>query len=131
MQTLEFILKPKSKLPTRDVNSVTAELYAYILKQGKEEVEMILPGSNIKIELGVVAKIGTAFIGLIFNTAQQKNLNVNFVENFNVITSYDRDYLSVNIVNRGTQPYTIFHGQHIANLVIIPSFVPTIQKTNI
>jgi dUTPase len=131
MQTLEFLLKPNAKLPTADTNSTSIELYAYIIKNGETTVEMILPGSTILLDLGVATRIGTAFIGLLFNTPTQKSLSVNFTENFSVITSYDRDFLSVNITNNGTGPYTIFHNQHIANLVIVPSFIPSIQRTNI
>jgi len=131
MQTLDFFIKPTAKLPTRSSNSVNIQLYAHIIKHEESSVEMILPGSSIKIDLGVSPRIASAYIGLLFNTAVQKALSVNFVENFGIITAEDRDFLSVNIVNNGTGPYTIFHNQHIANLVIIPSFIPSIQRTNI
>ena len=131
MQTLDFFIKNTARLPTRSSDSVTIQLYAHIIKHEESSVEMILPGASIKIDLGVAPRIASAYIGLLFNTAAQKALSVNFVENFGIITAEDRDFLSANITNNGTGPYTIFHSQHIANLVIVPSFIPTIQRTNI
>jgi dUTPase len=131
MQTLDFFTKATAKLPDRSSNSVSIELYANIVKHGESSVELIMPGASLSIDTGVSPRIASAFIGLVFNTRTQRQVGVNFSENFNVITAEDREFLVIKVTNNGSGPYTIFHNQHIANLVIIPSFIPTIQRTNI
>jgi dUTPase len=130
MQSLSFFTKTTAKLPTKNNNDLNIHLYANIIKNNEKSKEIILPKDYIEIDLGIATKIASSYIGLLYNTRSQKLQSINFIENFNIITSEDTDFLSVKLINYGIKPYTVFHNQYIANLIIIPSVIPIVQQIN-
>ena len=126
MYEIEFILKDTAKLPVRDSESVAINLFANI--QQDTGYITIQPGLTSYIDTGVIAKIASSYIGLIINSNKYVDNGLLLNNPTTIITSANRDFIEIKLRNNGVNPYTIFHGEQIAQLLILQSFLPIIKQ---
>jgi len=125
MYEIEFILKETAKIPTRQPESVGIDLFANIDNGGFIVVQ---PGLSASIDTGVIAKIASSYVGLLVNSNRYVDNGLLLNNPTTIITSANRDFIQITLRNSGTNPYTIFHGESIAQLLILQSFLPIIKQ---
>ena len=119
-------LKESAVLPVRATEgSAGADLCACL-----DCTVEILPGETAKIPTGIAIDIGSCDkVALVFG---RSGLGINHgIAPANCVGVIDSDYrgeIIVGLKNSSGKPYSIHHGDRIAQLVIMPVFTPKIEE---
>jgi dUTP pyrophosphatase len=117
---LECLLSPGAKLPVRAHDSdAGADLHAYFGEYAQETSVTILPGEQMLVDTGVAMKIPGGYGGFVGPRSSQRTKRITGWGD-GVIDSDYRGTVKVIIANMGHQPYSINHGDRIAQIVISP-----------
>ena len=109
-----LVSSPGARLPERaHPADAGADLFSY------EEVE-IYSGEQKLVDTGIAIKIPRGFGGFIYNRSSQGKKGITIPHSVGVIDSDYRGNLKVLLKNIGEDPYKIFVGDRIAQLVIMP-----------
>ena len=117
-------LHPNAILPTYgSACAAGADLYACL-----EEAVSILPGQTVKIPTGLAMEIPEGYVGLI---KSKSGLNVKHgLTAEGVIDAHYTGSIRVKIYNHTSQSYRFKAGDKIAQLVIVPCLLPTLELVN-
>lgn len=114
-------LKPGAKLPTYgSAEAAGADLYACL-----DEDLTIAPGQSAFVPTGLAMEIPKGCAGLIYarsGLACKKGLAP--ANKVGVVDSDYRGEFMIVLLNHGTEPQTVRHGDRIAQLVITPVLTP-------
>lgn len=122
------ILDPRAKVPTQATTGSSGyDLYA-LLEEGISGIT-IAPGQTVKIGTGISINIqNPSFGGFIFPRSGLGHKHGIVLGNLTgVIDSDYQNELMVSVWNRSQVPYSIQHGDRIAQLVILPVFHANFQ----
>lgn len=114
-------LRPNAILPTfGSQEAAGADLYACL-----EEAITIAPGETAFVPTGLAMALPKGTVGLVYarsGLACKRGLAP--ANKVGVIDSDYRGEFMVALLNHGTQPQTIAHGERIAQLVLTPILIP-------
>ena len=118
-------LRPKAVIPTYgSALAAGADLYACL-----EDPVTIEPGKTVLIPTGLAMEIPVGYAGLIY---ARSGLSVKRgLAPANKVGVIDADYrgeFMVALLNHGSEPQTVAHGERIAQLVITPVFTPGFRE---
>ena len=115
---LPCLVEDKAFLPKRaNPNDAGADLMSV------EDLE-IYPGEQKLVGTGVATKIPQGYAGFVFNRSSQGKKGITIPHSVGVIDSDYRGEIKVLLKNISEDPYKISRGDRIAQLVIIPVFLP-------
>lgn len=121
-------LYENATLPKRATEgSAGYDLFACI-----NEPVTILPHETLKVSAGVAIELeSNQYVALVYcrSGLATKNM-ISLINCVGVIDSDYRGELLIPLVNHSDIPYTINHGDRIAQLVISPVFTPTITEVD-
>ncbi len=128
MKLLIQKLSEKAILPTRGTNGAAGlDLYACL-----DEPETIPPGGRAFIPTGVAVAVPEGYVGLM---AVRSSIGVkrklSMPNGVGVIDSDYRGSLCVALWNTGDAPTTILPGDRIAQILILPVAVPTLELVEV
>ena len=118
-------LQDKAILPTYGSKAAAgADLYACI-----DEDVTIAAGQTVMIPTGLAMEIPDGCAGLVFaRSSLGTKRGLAPANKVGVIDSDYRGQIYVALHNHGTQAQTIFHGDRIAQLLIMPVFTPGFEE---
>jgi dUTP pyrophosphatase len=109
---IQCFVSPGAKLPQRaHANDAGADLFS------NEHCE-INPDEQILVDTGIAVKIPQGFAGFIYNRSSQGKKGITIPHSVGVIDSDYRGNLKVLLKNTSLEPYKVFIGDRIAQLVI-------------
>lgn len=121
-------LRPQARLPQRQ----TSGSAGYDLHACLDSAVTILPGQRDVIPTGIAVELpGDDCVGLVFG---RSGLGVKYgIMPSNAVGVIDSDYrgeIQVALSNFSLEPYTVFPGDRIAQLVIVPCYTPRIEEVS-
>ncbi len=127
MDLLVKKLKPTASLPKRATNGSAG----FDLVTCTEKDIVVKPGEIVKVPTGIaVAPQDDDVVLLIYSRSSlATKYGICLANSVGVVDSDYRGEIIVPILNLGTMPYTIKHGERIAQLVISPVIIPRVLET--
>ncbi|MEG0752004.1 MAG: dUTP diphosphatase [Oscillospiraceae bacterium] len=110
------LMRDGARLPFRASSGAAAcDLFAYV-----DGDMTIAPGEFVRIPTGIAIELPrTDLVALVFSrSGQGLRHGVSLVNSVGVIDSDFRGEIEVGIINHGALPYTVSHGDRIAQLMI-------------
>lgn len=114
-------LRPNARLPLR----ASAGAAAYDLYAAIDGETVILPGQFANIPIGIAIEPGAVnAVALVFSrSGHGVKHGVSLINSVGVVDSDYRGEIQVGLINHGTQPFSVFPGDRIAQLMLV-HFVP-------
>lgn len=118
-------LHPKATLPTYgSAEAAGADLYACL-----EEPVTVLPGETAWIGTGIALEVPVGCAGLVYaRSGMAAKRGLAPANKVGVVDSDYRGEIKVVLLNHGTQPQTVTHGERIAQFVITPVLTPAYEE---
>ncbi len=115
---------PKATLPYRGTPySAGLDLCACL-----EQPHTLMPGEIAVIPTGIAMEIPCGQVGLVFaRSGLGIKHGVALANGVGVIDSDYRGEIKIGLINQGASPYTIAHGERIAQLAVMPVSFPDIE----
>lgn len=115
---------PNNPLPTYATpGSAGLDLYACL-----ENEQLILPGQTTKIPTGISMELpGPGVVALICaRSGLAAKYGISLTNAVGVIDSDYRGEIQVLLINHGTEPFTVHHGDRIAQMLFVPVYMAKI-----
>lgn len=118
-------LHPSAKLPTYgSVEAAGADLYACL-----DEPVTVQPGETAWIATGIALEVPVGCAGLVYaRSGMAAKRGLAPANKVGVVDSDYRGEVKVVLLNHGTQPQTVEHGERIAQFVITPVLTPIYEE---
>ena len=118
-------LHPAAMLPTYgSTEAAGADLYACL-----EEPVTILPGETAWIGTGIALEVPVGCAGLVYaRSGMAAKRGLAPANKVGVVDSDYRGEIKVVLLNHGTEPQTVTHGERIAQFVITPVLTPAYEE---
>ncbi len=118
-------LNPNATLPTYgSAEAAGADLYACL-----ESPVTILPGETAWIGTGIALEVPVGCAGLVYaRSGMATKRGLAPANKVGVVDSDYRGEIKVVLLNHGTQPQTVIHGERIAQFVITPVLTPAYEE---
>ena len=120
-------LRENAILPTHGT-ALAAGVDLYALLPDGQESAAVAPQGKYLFPTGIAVEIPEGYVGLVF--ARSGIATKRQLAPANCVGVIDSDYrgeLKIGLVNLSSEPYTISDGERVAQLVIAPVIVPTIE----
>ena len=118
-------LSENAKLPTYgSLEAAGADLYACL-----EEPVTILPGETAWIGTGIALEVPVGCAGLVYaRSGMAAKRGLAPANKVGVVDSDYRGEIKVVLLNHGTEPQIVTHGERIAQFVITPVLTPAYEE---
>ena len=118
-------LHPSATLPTYgSAEAAGADLYACL-----EAPVTVQPGETAWIGTGIALEVPVGCAGLVYaRSGMAAKRGLAPANKVGVVDSDYRGEIKVVLLNHGTQPQTVEHGERIAQFVITPVLMPAYQE---
>lgn len=118
-------LNPLAKLPTYgSAEAAGADLYACL-----EEPVTVQPGETAWIGTGIALEVPVGCAGLVYaRSGMAAKRGLAPANKVGVVDSDYRGEIKVVLLNHGTQPQIVEHGERIAQFVITPVLTPAYEE---
>ena len=118
-------MRPGARLPQRQTEGAAGfDLCACL-----EAPVTLAPGEGFAFPTGCAVEIPPAMVGLVFcRSSLGARKNVSLPNGVGVIDSDYRGELIVPLRNDGHSPYTVQPGERVAQLVVVPVWLPAVEE---
>jgi dUTP pyrophosphatase len=101
-----------------------ADLYA-------AESMLIPPGAQVAVRTGTSVQLPSDTVGLVAGrSGLAKNHRIRLSNGVGVIDAGFRGEIQVLLANDGCSPYKVYAGERIAQLLVLPIYIPVFQETH-